>query len=212
MNFLIIFKVSAIKEGIFGMKIINTTILCVTLFLLISLMNIVIILDSKMLLLENRLYMNVIYYVYFISLIIKSLGLLMFYVNIFTKKFKQILSFSHFIIAVCVWINIFSVIATSINPLILNRDEETESDNSQKTTVGRDYTFIFLQSLHIFFALKMIAMIDLLFYYPLYSYYSYIKTMQYKILQNNSSDLLKEIRRDHQIMIQSNMSLDRFVN
>jgi len=193
MKFLFIFNIAPLKEGFFGMTIRNSTLAALTCLIIIKIFNISTLYYGR--LAETQMkYSTYIFTIYFWLNLIKIFFLFVFYINIFTYKFKKSLFSSQFIVATIISINFFLCMALSINPFIEEIYFQKNSKEPKKEQGWYHYLPVLMNSLQIFFVLKIIFLLDIFFFYPIYSFYINIKDKKFSILDRPHEDNVKAIK------------------
>jgi hypothetical protein len=169
MRFLFIFKFPQMKEGILGYTIRNTTLFCTTFLIIFNCLNLYRLSEAYSQFQKNSDFLLTILRLFYYLNYILILSLSILYVNIFTRKVKQLFFMFNFLVnLVLLLINIgnFSV---GFNVYFNINNNMTLSEK-------------FLRHFELFFIFQTISLINSIIYFPVWSYSIILEKRDYKIL------------------------------
>ncbi len=185
MRFFFCCKLEPMREGIFGMTIRKTTLITIMFFLLIRSVSFLILYKSKFLELNKIEYVTILLNSYFYTNFFQVICLLFFYLNVYTRKFKQLAFCSYFFISFIIIINFLLCFGFSLNPIMERLEDNWKLIRKDEESNYSEIAFnikVLNECFLIFFTMNIIVFLDLILYFPIYSFYVYIKDKNYAIL------------------------------
>lgn len=191
MRFLFVFNFPEMKEGILGLSIRNTTLFCNTLIIIKIFLTIDLLIKSDDFIVRNTNFFIYVFYTFKHSLQLMIFCLFLLFVNIITKKVKQLFFLFNFFVNLLL---VNQLLITISLPITVFYGEKNK-DNSIPFKIQRSFDLLF-----IYFSLWLI---DILLYFPIWCYSIHLKKRNYKILDKTNDENKEEMELRVNYILQS---------